>query len=196
MSDRLHGLSLARRVIGERRRLIILLVGAFVINVIVYAAVVYPLSERVANVAQRNEAAEQSLTGAQREHGSATGTLTGKDRASTELTTFYRDVLPANLAGARRLTHLRLAQLARESNLRYERVQAEPIAERGSTLTRLKIGMVLVGSYADMRTFIYQLETAPEFVIIDNVELSEGGTRGGSLEVALQLSTYYRDSAP
>jgi hypothetical protein len=33
--------------------------------------------------------------------------------------------------------------------------------------------MILSGSYAAMRTFIHQLETAPEFVIIDNVSLAE-----------------------
>lgn len=193
MSDGLHGMPLVRRVAAERRRVILALTGALVLNVVVYGAIVYPLSQRVANVEQRNAAAEQALAAAQREHGSATGTLSGKDRAAAELATFYRDVLPGDLTGARRLTHLRLAQLARESNLRYDRVQAEPVEDRGSTLTRLKIEMVLIGSYADMRTFIYQLETAPEFVIIDNVELSEGGDRGGALEVTLQLSTYYQD---
>lgn len=194
MTDGMHGMSLVRRVAAERRRVILALTAALAVNIVVYGAVVYPLSQRVANVEQRNAAAEQALAAAQREHGSATGALTGKDRAAAELATFYRDVLPADLAGARRLTHLRLAQLAREANLRYDRVQAEPVEERNSTLTRLKIEMVLVGSYADMRTFIYQLETAPEFVIVDNVELSEGGDRGGALEVTLQLSTYYRDA--
>ena len=62
-----------------------------------------------------------------------------------------------------------------------------------STLTRLQIQMVLAGTYADMRDFIYQLETAPEFVVIDNVQLAEGGDGGGSLVVTLDLSTYYRD---
>ena len=55
--------------------------------------------------------------------------------------------------------------------------------------------MVLAGTYADMRDFIYQLETAPEFVVIDNVQLAEGGDGSGSLVVTLDLSTYYRDDA-
>jgi hypothetical protein len=42
-----------------------------------------------------------------------------------------------------------------------------------------------------MRTFIHQLETAPEFVVIDNVELTEEDA-GNELKVKLQLSTYYR----
>ena len=121
--------------------------------------------------------------------------LTGKSRASAELTTFYSDVLPRDLAGARRLTYLRLAQLARESDLEYRRATYAPVVESGSTLTRLQIQMVLEGTYADMRAFIYQLETSPEFVVIDNVQLAEGADDGGSLVVTLDLSTYYRDVA-
>ena len=94
---------------------------ALVSTSIVYAAVVYPLSQRVANIEQRDRTAEEQLLAAQRDHAQAAGTLTGKDRAATELATFYKDVLPSDLAGARRLTHLRLAQLARESNLKFLR---------------------------------------------------------------------------
>jgi hypothetical protein len=47
-----------------------------------------------------------------------------------------------------------------------------------------------------MRDFIYQLETAPEFVVIDNVQLAEGADRDGSLVVTLDLSTYFRNPEP
>jgi Tfp pilus assembly protein PilO len=194
MTDASHGAALVRRVGNERRRVIVGLGVALVINAIVYGIVVRPLSQKVANVAQRNETAERALAAAEREHAAAAGTLTGKDRAAAELATFYTDVLPSDLAGARRLTHLRLAQLARQSNLRFERAVYEPVVDRSSTLTRLKIELVLAGTYSDMRVFIHQLETAPEFVVIDNVELAEGADRAGSLVVTLELSTYYREA--
>ena len=54
--------------------------------------------------------------------------------------------------------------------------------------------MALSGSYSDMRTFIHRLDSAPEFVVIDNVELGEG-QEGAALSVTLHLSTYYRDSS-
>ena len=191
-----HGLPLIRRAIAEHRRLAIGVGIALVVNILVYALVVRPLSDRVANVAQREQAAERDLTAARADHASAEGTLTGKSRASAELTTFYDDVLPQNLTGARRLTYLRLAQLARESNLDYQRATYAPVAENDSTLTRLQIQMVLSGTYADMRDFIYQLETAPEFVVIDNVQLAQGADGDGSLVVTLDLSTYYKDADP
>jgi Tfp pilus assembly protein PilO len=193
VSDRLHGTALARRALVEHRRIVITLVVGLLINVLVYALVVYPLSQAVANVEQRDQAAEQALAAARKEFDAAKGTLTGKDRAATELATFYKDVLPSDLTGARRLTHLRLAQLARETNLKYERTSTEPVEERNSTLTRLKIAMALTGSYSNMRTFIYQLETAPEFVVIDDIQLSEGNKEGSSLMLGLELSTYFQD---
>ena len=104
-------------------------------------------------------------------------------------------MLPSDLAGARRLTHLRLAQLARESNLKFIRATFEPVVERDRTLTRLKIEMVLAGSYTNMRAFIHLLEVSPEFVVIDNVQLGEGG-EGGPLGVTVHMSTYYRDTIP
>jgi Tfp pilus assembly protein PilO len=195
MIDSTHGIPLLRRAAAEHRRLLVALGVAFAANVLIYALLVYPLSQRVANVEQRDQAAEQALAQARMDHAQASGTLTGKVRASAELATFYKDVLPQDLAGARRLTYLRLARLARESNLQYERASYDPSLETGRTLTRLQIQMVLSGTYADMRDFIYQLETAPEFVVIDNVQLAEGNDGNGSLVVTLDLSTYYRDVA-
>ena len=194
MTDSTHGMALVRRVMAEHRRIILPLLAALGVNILAYALIVYPLSQRVANVTQRDRAAEAALAQARAEYGQASGTLTGKAQASTELTTFYNDVLPRDLTGARRLTYLRLAQLARESNLRFQRGSYEPVDERDSTLTRLKVRMVLAGSYADVRTFIHELESSPEFVVIDNVELVEGAD-GGDLVVTLELSTYYRIAA-
>lgn len=196
MTDSTHGIPLLRRAAAEHRRLLVLLALACVANVLVYVLLVYPLSQRVANVEQRDEAAEEALAQARTERARAAGTLTGKTRASAELATFYSDVLPQDLAGARRLTYLRLALLARDSTLQYERASYNPGIEPGSTLTRLQVQMVLSGTYADMRDFMYELETAPEFVVIDNVQLEEDSNEDGSLVVTLDLSTYYRDETP
>ena len=190
-----QGTPIGRRVLAEHRRVVVPLAIGLLVNVLVYALFVYPLAQRVANVEQRNQAAGRSLTAAQAEFAQANGTLTGKDRASTELATFYKDVLPTDLSAARRLTQLRLRQLARQSDLRFDRDRYEELDVRDSTLRRLKITMILTGSYEDMRTFIYQLETSEEFVIIDNVELAGSTTETtGAQVVTLELSTYFRDA--
>ena len=193
MADDLRRETLTQRVVREHRRVVVPLAIALGVNLVVYAAAVYPLSQRVANIEQRDRTAEEQLLAARRDHAQATGTLTGKDRAAAELATFYQDVLPQDLAGARRLTQLRLAQLARQSNLKFVRATFEPTNEDKRTLTQLRIEMVLTGTYSDVRAFIHQLETAAEFVVVDNIELGQGA-EGGPLGVTLHLSTYYRET--
>jgi Tfp pilus assembly protein PilO len=184
---------LLRRIAAEHRRTFTTLALLFAANLALYAFVVYPLGQRVANIEQRDQTAAQGLAAARADHAQATGTLTGKDRASTELATFYREVLPADLSGARRLIHLRLQQLARQSGMQFQRWQFERVEDRDSTLSSLRTEMILSGSYDDMRTFIHELETAPEFVVIENVSLAEEDANAGALVVTLQLATYFQD---
>ena len=126
MTESTHGMALVRRAAAEHRPVILTLVAGLAVNLVAYGIVVYPLAQRVANVTQRDSAAERALAQAKSEYEQASGTLSGKARASSELTTFYNDVLPKDLSGARRLTYLRLAQLARESNLRFESGSYKP----------------------------------------------------------------------
>ena len=191
MIDRLP--PLVARIVREHQRVLTILGVGLVLNVLTYAFGVYPLSQRVANVEQRNAAALQTLEAARKDHGSATGTLAGKDRATTELATFYTSVLPRDLASARRLTHLRIAQMAREFGLAYGRSTSDPDSPlKDSTLTRLNTQVSLTGSYAEIRRFIHALETAPEFVVIDNVQLAESRDSGDGVQLTLALSTFFR----
>lgn len=183
--------TLASRVLAENRTPIVWLAAGLVVNVLVYAFGVYPLSQRVANVAQRNDTAARALAAARLENEQASGALTGKDQAVTKLAKFYTEVLPANLASARGLTHLRLAQMARTHGLRYGRASSEPILTRDSKLTQLKVELTLGGSYAGVRAFLHDLETAPQFVVIDNVVLAESDA-DDRVALTLNLSTYFR----
>lgn len=192
MTDRVS--PLVARILSENKRVLAMLVAGLAVNVLLFAFGVYPLRQRVANVSDRNESAARALIAARQENGLATGTLAGKDRAVTELATFYTSVLPRDLASARRLTHLRIAQLARQHGLRYSKAQSEPVPERNSTLTRLKTDVSLAGSYIEIRSFVHALETAPEFVVIDNVQLAEESASGEGLELTLALSTFFRST--
>lgn len=190
MSEAAQGV--IQRVIAEHRRVVYALAAGVVVNLLVFAFFVYPLQRDVANVEQRTRAAEEAHAAAQADYARANGTLTGKDRALKELDTFYSRVLAKDLTGARRLTFARLAQLAAKSRLDFERRRYEPVVERGSNLTRLKITMNLGGGYADIRDFIHEIESSPEFVVIDDVTVDEGATNEDALRLTLQLSTYFR----
>ena len=189
-----HAMRLVRRVVEEHRSAVIIIAAAFVVNVLLYLFVVRPLNQSVATVEQRTVAAEQAKAAAQAEYDRANGTLTGKARATKELNTFYSMVLAQDLSGARRLTYGRMQRLAQENRLAYQGSRYEPVEERGSTLTKLKVNVELTGTYNNLRSFIHTIESAPQFVVIENISLAEGSNEG-TLRLAMDLSTYYRSAS-
>ena len=184
-----------QRILTEKRKLIVPLAGGLLLNAAIYAVAVYPLSVRVRGTENREAAARSELTVTERNHAGARAVVEGKDRTDAALKTFYKDVLPGDLTGARRITYLRLARLAEQEHLQSARRSAEPDPDPSSTLGRLKITMVLQGEYEDVRRFIYQLESAPEFVIIEDVALAQGSEASSPLILTLALSTYYHAGA-
>jgi hypothetical protein len=183
---------LLRRIVLEWRAVVVPLGAAAVVNAAAYLLVVYPLSLRVSATEQRKQAADVQFAAAQREYASSRAMLTSKDRADVELRKFYGEVLPADLAGARRITYARLAQLAKNADLQYERRSYEPDANYDGSLQKVKITMVLEGEYRNVRRFIHDLETAPEFVVIEDVALAEGAEPNAPLILTLQLATFFR----
>lgn len=182
-----------RRVMREKRRVVMPLFVVLLANLVLLAVAVFPLARRVNGAEQRADAMRQSRLGAERELAAARATAEGKDRAARELQKFYAEVLPADQAAARRITYARLARLGREAGLDpgRGRFDAEPVKD--SALSQLLITLELEGDYRSIRRFIYLLETAPEFTIIENVLLASA--EEGVLRLTLELSTYYKGAA-
>jgi Tfp pilus assembly protein PilO len=185
-------MTLTRRIFEEKRRLIYPLIAALLINVALFAAVVYPLSLKVAAGEQSAQAATLALTAARREYESARNTATGKVAADAELKKFYGDVLPQDQSAARRLIDLKIQQLAKKANVNYERATNEVTPEHDSTLGKLSTAATLSGQYRDIRHFLYEIETAPEFLIIETVTLSQGADTSTVLNVTVKVATYYQ----
>ena len=82
--------------------------------------------------------------------------------------------------------------MARMHGLHYTRAASVPVVPRDSQLTQLKIELELAGSYSGIRSFVHSLETSPEFVVLENVALSQGQERDQRLNVVLRLATYFR----
>ena len=51
---------------------------------------------------------------------------------------------------------------------------------------------MLVGDYRNIRRFIHDLETSPEFLVLENVALSQGQERDQRLNVMVKVATYFR----
>jgi hypothetical protein len=183
--------SLWRRVLVEKRSIIVPLAAAALVNIGVYALVVYPLGVKSAGAADRATNATRSLQAAEQDFAGAKALVTGKSRAEQELTTFYGKVLPASQMAAVRLTYLPLTGIAKKTHVTLiARHWQSEIPEKDARLARLKVLASLAGDYQSFRQFIYELETAPEFVIIDHLAISLSDVEK-PLAFTLELSTYY-----
>jgi hypothetical protein len=118
--------------------------------------------------------------------------VTGKSRAEQEIATFYDKVLPADFSSARRLTYTTLPSLARKANVKMlERREEIDKTQKDARLGILHIQTQWEGDYEGLRRFIYELESDPAFVIIDDVQIiQQEATK--PLNLRLTLSTYYR----
>jgi Tfp pilus assembly protein PilO len=184
-------MKLFRRVLDEKRGLIYPLLGAVLLNAALFVAVVYPLSLKVANGERDAQAATSARAAAQAEFDAARATISGKASADTELKKFYRAVLPPDQSAARRILG-RLDQLAATASVRLPQETFEVSQERGSQLGKLTATVALIGEYRNIRRFIHDLETAPEFLILENVALSQGAERDGGVNVVVKVATYFR----
>jgi Tfp pilus assembly protein PilO len=186
--------TLIKRILIEKRALLVPLVLALLANVGVYVLVVRPLEAKSANEEDRAAAAAQALKSAERDVQQAQALVVGKSRADQELTTFYQKVLPESYsAAAWRLSFARIPSLARKANVKFEKRDTEPekATLKDQRFGRVKTRIVLQGEYENIRQFIYELESAPEFVIIDGVTLAQAEANK-PLTLTLELSTYYR----
>jgi Tfp pilus assembly protein PilO len=185
-----------RRIVQENRRIVYILAAALVINAALYALVVYPLAQRVASGEQEAGESTRALVAARKTFDSARGTVSGKKEADAELVKFYEEVLPPDLSGARRVLYPRLDQLARKTNLTPGAYRFHPEeSERTGDLRKITMTMNLTGEYTNIRRFIHELETAPEFLVLESVAVTTTAEGDRRLNVVAQIGTYYRAPA-
>jgi hypothetical protein len=182
------------RVMAEKRRLMFPLIVGVIANVLLYALVVFPLGRQVASAQEEARDQHEQLYRAQADYKSAKATASGKLQADAALQKFYKDVLPASDGLARKLTYTRLAQLARQAKVTLEHGSNAVKHEKGSQLSKLTTTYTLSGDYRDVRRFIYSLETAPEFIVLENIALTSptGEQSNRGLAMNLEIATYFR----
>lgn len=184
-----------KRILADKRAILAPLAIGFIANVLAYVLVVRPLGVRSAGAADRAAAAAIALRAAEKDLAVAKDLVSGKAAADQELSAFYEQVLPADLVTARRMTYASLPALARKADVRYEtRTTALEERKRDERLRRMSIRMVLQGDYKDLCQFIYEVESAQEFIIIDDVSLAES-VADEPLTMTINLSTYFRQGA-
>lgn len=183
---------LLKRIVSERRAIVVPIGALLLLNLVAYVLVVRPRGLKAEGAADRAAQAANSRLAAEREERVARDLVTGKSRADEDLNAFYQKVLPGDLEAARQMTYTTLPALADKTKVKWQTrtSEVEP-GEKGTRLGRLVTRMVLQGDYENLRQFIYAVESAPEFVIIDEVSLSEAKPNE-ALTLTMRLSTYYR----
>lgn len=185
-------MTLTRRVFTEKRRYIYPLIAAVVVNIAMLIGVVAPLSKKVSSGEQQAQEARTVLAVAKKDHAAARATVSGKDAADGELKKFYSSVLPPDSSAARRLTNTKVDEIARSSGVTRNGSTSKPSHDRESELGKLTVTHSISGQYRDIRKFLYQLETLPDFLIVENVQLTQTQGNSGTLNVTVQVATYYR----
>lgn len=180
------------RVLSEHRRVLVALAALLAVNLLVLAALVMPLRASAQGSSVRAQASSRALAEARAELSTAEKTRDGQAQATQDLDRFYREVLPANVSAAQRLTHSKLSLLARSLHVVFLQSSTAPERLKDSALERLVVNYSLTGDWQDVQQLIHAIETLPDFVVIDNVSLTEGNDASGSLSLNLAVSTYYR----
>lgn len=190
---------LLRRIFVERRTVLLPLVVAFVANVGVLLLGVLPLRQGVKGAEEDALNARVNLAGARASEKGAKQAQVGKERADQEMKKFYAEILPRNFDAAANLISFWPIKIAQQSRVKWSSgtTQTKPLQEP-SNLVKVSSKATLTGEYADIRRFLYEIETAEQFVIIESVELSQSGSAqsSGVLEVSLEIATYYVSEIP
>jgi hypothetical protein len=184
-----------RRIVSENRRAVWIITAALVVNAALYALVVYPLSRKVHTGQQQAGDATREVVAARRTFEAARGTVTGKKQADEELQKFYRDVLPPDFSGARRMLQQPVVQLATSANLSVINFTFTSDDRTKTSLRKLTMTLIVSGEYTNVRRFIHQLETAPEFRILESVIVTQSDEGERQLKLTAEVATYYRDGA-
>lgn len=187
-------LALVRRILSEKRMLFGLAAIGLLADAGLYGLAVYPWTLRVESAGRRAAAAAANLDAARQRFEAARLAADGEHRTEQELRAFHQQFLPRDLAGARALTLARLAALADDHGLVMQRRASASDREDGSLLARLRVSMLLSGAYRDIRRFVHAIETAPEFLVIDEIVLRQGDEAEAGEVLGLELSTYYQRS--
>lgn len=181
-----------RRVLVEKRLLIMAVGSVVVLDVALYLVGVYPWTARVTAARERAETAAHTLSLGETTLATVQATRAAKIEADGELDTFYTELLPQGLAGARAITYPTLAALARETGLVLERRSSVADDPQDGPLGRLRTTMFLAGEFQSMRRFIHALESGASFIVIEEILLSQREDMGEPLGLTLGVATYYR----
>lgn len=185
-------MTLVQRALVEKRALVLPLVALALANAAVYFFV-RPSLERSTEAARRRATViGAELASAVQAEATMKAAVESQDKAREDLSQFEQRVLPADQASARRLLYLRVAEMADDSNLVFDRRTLSETREPETTLARLDMSLQLEGTYADVRRFLHAVESAKEFLVVRDLGLGESPEGEGFVRLSVTVSTFFK----
>ena len=181
-----------QRLFNDKRWVVIPLALLAAANVVMLGLVLGPLASRVRTLDARAVAAAQDAIAAEADLQQARALASGKGQAQADLQTFYTNVLPPDQASARRLTFLRLAAVARDAGLDFDRRAFTQERSKDARLIRVDLAMEVRGRYDELRQFVHDIESGDDFVVITSVNVGQVDETPGLLQATFGISTYYK----
>jgi Tfp pilus assembly protein PilO len=188
-------MSLWRRILVERRSLALPLGALLAVNAVVLMAVVLPLQRSVSGGVTRRSETTLKLNLAKKELAETERIANSKRQAADDLRTFYETVLPASQSEATREVAIWPDRTAKQLGLQYTSIDTtNPTEIRDSRLMQVTSRFTLRGDYQNIRRFVYTVEAAEKFLVIDKIKLAQLSAQqpgSSALEFELSISTYY-----
>ena len=80
---------------------------------------------------------------------------------------------------------------AERLNLLIESASYQPFPVKDSGFVQVTVTMPVTGSYADIKRFVYDLETSPRLFIIENLSLGSGKGAEGDISLKLTVAAHF-----
>ncbi|MBM2837821.1 MAG: hypothetical protein HW415_446 [Deltaproteobacteria bacterium] len=115
--------------------------------------------------------------------------IEGPDKKARELKAVYRE-LPRWEDFTRVMGEV--YNKAERLNLKIESASYQPSPVKDSGLVQVTVTMPVTGSYADIKRFVYDLETSPRLFIIENLSLGSGKGQEGDISLKLTVAAHFK----
>jgi Tfp pilus assembly protein PilO len=171
----------------KRIHLIRWMLGAILINVLIFTFYVIPNRSKVANLQAQYAGIRQDALEEQRHLKDLQTRLVRLQQAEKDLNYLYTTVLLPKKSGVMDI-RLELEGLAQELQVKRSDFSYVYDSIPGLHLQEFKVSVPIEGSYGDIRRFINSIERSQHFLILDRVDLTS--VRADVLNLSFSVSTY------
>ena len=185
-------MTLLRRILAENRIAVTFISASLLGTIVFYLGGVYPLERRVNQTRELKSGISKALDDAKNRSVRTRAGLEQERVTINDLDRFYDEILPENLSVARDITYVSLAELAAKNSLVMERRNGQSVVGEFDGLVRLQTNMLLAGQWSDIRSFIEAIEDGSDFLVIEDIVLSQREDMSVPLTLRIEVATYYR----